>query len=199
MKKALSLAGNVVFAVMILFVLALLFIVLSDKIDRGNGHRAAGYRIYVVLSGSMKPVFDAGSVIAVKGVDPKTVAVGDIITFSDPEDGKRNVTHRVTGIQNKDGALSFVTKGDANEEADFTPVPAANVLGRTICWVPYAGFLVEFAKGKKGLLLFLIIPGVFFILLELKNLFKYAREYEAEQKEKKAEKEAVKLENPNRI
>ena len=46
-----------------------------------GGVRLVGLNPYVVLSGSMEPAYQTGSLIYVKKVDPFTLQAGDVITF----------------------------------------------------------------------------------------------------------------------
>jgi len=185
-RRTVTIAGNLAFALMLMVMVTMVFYVVKAKLD-GGVPSVAGYKLYTVLSGSMNPTFDTGSVIAVKNVDTNNIKVGDIITFRDPEDANRIVSHRVVEIKKENGSRSFVTKGDANDVRDTAPVPASSVIGRANYWVPYMGYLTEFARTKRGLLLLIVLPGALFIVSELRNLFKYAREYEEEEKRKKAE------------
>lgn len=185
LKKTLNILGNIVFALMLLLVVSLVFFVVKSKLEGGTPS-VAGRKIYIVLSGSMRPVFDAGSVVGVKNVDPNKIAVGSIITFKDPEDPNRIITHRVVDVKDQNGAISYITKGDGNNVRDAKPVPAGNVIGQADCWVPYAGYVLDFAKSKRGLLFLIVLPGTVLVLNELRSLFKYAQEYEDEEKRKKA-------------
>lgn len=100
---------------------------------------AGAEKSFVVLSGSMEPTLSAGDVVFVYGADPASVEEGDVITYD--RGAGRPVTHRVTAVtQTEDGDLAFRTKGDANEDADSDPVPAAALLGRVpTVSVPFAG------------------------------------------------------------
>lgn len=183
LKKALKFAVNGVFYLSIVLMIFMVFILVNSKMT-GGVPTVAGNKLLVVLSGSMLPVFDAGSIIGVKDVVPENINVGDIVTFKDPEDKNRVITHRVMEINRENGKLSFITKGDANNSQDLSPVPEGNILGRATFWVPYMGYLVNFVKSKKGLLILIIVPGTLFILSELRNLYKYAVAYELEKRSK---------------
>lgn len=187
MKKALKLASNMVLAVMIVVVVALVLFVVKGKIDGDGVPRLAGLQVYVVLSGSMSPVFDTGSVVAVKPVSPGGLREGDIITFKDPEEAGRIITHRILEVREGGGGRSFVTMGDANNAPDARPVPEENVIGRMELSVPYAGYLLDFAKSKKGLLFLIVIPGAIFIVSELFHLYRLVQQAEEEEKREKEE------------
>lgn len=74
---------------------------------------------YVVLSGSMEPEIHTGAMVYVdKNVTVENIETGDVIAF---KTNTMLVTHRVTEKDDKN--KNFITKGDANENVDFAPVP----------------------------------------------------------------------------
>jgi signal peptidase len=186
-KKIISFLGNILFWAVLMLMAVMVFFLVKGKIDREGVPRVAGYQLYIVLSGSMHPVFDAGSILAVKPAGQQEIQVGDIVTFKDPEDQKKIVTHRVVKITDGSNGRFFVTKGDANEAPDPNPVPGGNVIGKAVLWVPYAGYVLDFAKTKKGLLFIIVIPGTLFILAELFNLYRLVQQAEEEEKRAKGE------------
>lgn len=96
-----------------------------------------GWSPVVITSGSMQPGVRPGDIVVVEPVDATATPldVGDVATYRQPGAGHR-VTHRVEAV-NDDG--TYTTKGDANERADSTPLPADHVEGRARVLVPYAG------------------------------------------------------------
>lgn len=184
MKKTLSLVGNLFFGLLVMVMIALTFFAVKSKIDN-SVPQVAGYQLYTVLSGSMSPTFDTGSVVALKPLASQDVRTGDIITFKEPDDPKKYVTHRVMKVINKGGSLSFITRGDANDAADPKPVSASNLVGKVHFSIPYAGYLTSFTKSKKGLLTLIVIPGLVVLFFELRKLFQYIAQAEEEEKLKK--------------
>lgn len=69
------------------------------------------YRMVIVTSGSMSPVFEAGDMIVITP-PPEELSPGMIVCF---QMGEEIVTHRIVGVD-ADGRIS--TKGDANDSAD---------------------------------------------------------------------------------
>src|SRR5699024_5161336 len=70
-----------------------------------------GYKVKTVLSGSMEPGIQTGSIIAIKEPEPNyTFEKNDVITFITEEE--KIITHRIDEVRKDDG--SYVTKGDAN-------------------------------------------------------------------------------------
>ncbi len=92
---------------------------------------------------------------------------------------------------NAEDGLSFVTRGDANDVNDPTPVAADKVVGKVKFALPYAGYIMSFGQSKTGIISLVMIPGLLIIIFELRNLFRLAAEDEAKKAaRKKKENEA---------
>jgi signal peptidase I len=98
------------------------------------------YPILVVSSGSMCPptncVLPIGSLIVIRGQDPSTIHLRDIIVFRELDRPDFFIVHRVIAVytpQNDTaypGQYSFLTHGDANPSgSNEGPNPASNLLG----------------------------------------------------------------------
>ncbi|MCR5010099.1 MAG: signal peptidase I [Clostridia bacterium] len=135
------------------------------------GVRLLGFQVYTVLSGSMEPTYHVGSLIYVKKVDPADVKVGDPITFVLNED-LVVATHRVVDIKTDDqGAIRFITKGDANDTADGGDgVHQNNLLGRPVFTIPYLGYLSSFIQHPPGTYLAIAVGAVLLLLVFLPDL-----------------------------
>lgn len=183
--KVLQLLSNIVFVVVLFTMVLLVFAMVQSRMT-GTPPRVAGYEMYIVIGGSMSPTFEAGSLAFVRPVDPQTVGVGDVITYRDQAGGSGLTTHRVMEVHREDGALSFITRGDANRVNDAVPVDAGSIVGSVQFTIPYAGYLMNFAQTPKGLLAMIIAPGLLVIIFELRNLVRYAAEWEEQKKARKA-------------
>lgn len=116
------------------------------------GVRLIGLQPYVVLSGSMYPTYDVGSLIYVKSVDYKQLKPGDPITYMVSDDTV--VTHRIVEVVPDDtepDTLWFVTKGDANATEDGAPVHYRNVIGKPVFSIPYLGYVSHYIQSPPGL------------------------------------------------
>ncbi|MGE4353724.1 MAG: signal peptidase I [Oscillospiraceae bacterium] len=144
------------------------------------GVRVIGYTPYVVLSGSMEPVFPTGSLIYVKAADAGDVSVGDPITF-DMGDGTV-ATHRVVAIDNAAG--TFTTKGDANNTADFNPVPFDALIGMPVFCIPHLGYLSDFLTEPPGMYIGWSVIAVLLILMFLPEMLAAAEKADKRDAEK---------------
>ena len=169
--KFLSILGNVFFVLLLLVMAALSFFLIQSRIA-GGVPEVAGYQMYIVLSGSMSPEFDTGSLAFVQEVDTEELAVGDIITYRSSADSDSLTTHRIVEII-KNGNTQFVTRGDANNVNDPVPVLDENVVGQVTGSVPYVGYALNFVQTRQGLILLIFVPGVLIIIYELGKIMKY--------------------------
>lgn len=119
-----------------------------------------GYQTMAVLSGSMEPEIPVGSVVYVKETDPQELEVGDIITYQLSSDTV--VTHRIVEID--DSKQEIITKGDANNANDASPVVFSSVVGRADFHLPYIGYISIYAKTPIGIG---VICGILVLILLL--------------------------------
>lgn len=131
-----------------------------------------GYRMFIVLSGSMNPEFDTGSVVFVRDINPENIEVGDILTFKGESRTANTTTHRVVDIHDDDG-LNFTTRGDANEINDPNRLYPENVVGKVTLSVPYLGYLLKFAGSPTGRYFLIVLPCMILILAEIYKIIGY--------------------------
>ena len=128
--------------------------------------RLLGWQTVTVMSGSMAPAYAVDAELALAPVDPADVRVGDVIAFQ-PEADRPMTTHRVVAIENHAGNLTFLTKGDANEDPDTNPVVASTVRGRVVFGVPHLGLFVRTVHNPIGFAALLVVPGLLLIGQEI--------------------------------
>lgn len=134
-----------------------------------------GWDVVTVLSGSMAPTYPTDSVLAIESVDPADIDEGDVIAFK-PEPDAVMITHRVVSVDETPDGLSFVTKGDANEDPDSRPVAAASVHGRVAFGVPVLGKLIRVAHTPLGFFMLLVLPALLVIVHEGRSIQRALRE-----------------------
>ena len=100
-------------ALILVSVFVLLSVVLTPA---GQVPQVLGYSVFRVMTGSMEPEIRSDSLLVVKKTPPEEIAPGDVISFFSPDpalEGAVN-THRVVRIEEENGEIRFITKGDAN-------------------------------------------------------------------------------------
>ncbi len=133
------------------------------------GSRLMGYRVFSILSGSMEPVYSVGDLIYVQSVDPKTVEVGDVITFVLNED-LVVATHRVVRIDAEKS--HFYTKGDVNEIEDGAPVHFNNLIGIPKFSIPLLGYVSDFIQNPPGMYIVIVLGSVLLVAVFLPDFLK---------------------------
>jgi signal peptidase len=117
-----------------------------------------GGTTFVVGGPSMEPTIPLGSAVHVVPVTPEQLQPGDVISL---QAGIKNAvfTHRITRVVQLPDGVYLETKGDANETADPSLVPARDVIGKVTVAVPYAGFGIALLSTYQGVM-FLIAFGM---------------------------------------
>lgn len=139
---------------------------------------------YVVLSGSMEPKIQTGSLCFInKNTSFDSIKENDVIAFK--LSGDVLVTHRVVEKTN-DG---LVTKGDANEVNDASLVNKTNFVGKNIFHIPLLGYFVSAIQSTTGKVIFLSFVALLFVLAFVVEEPKNKKVKEEETKEKDKEKE----------
>ena len=122
-------------------------------------------RPLVVLSGSMEPALGTGDVSVVRTIAPLDARPGDVVTFRDPDDADRLITHRVREMHAQGPVVVFRTRGDANTASENWQVSSSEEIGRVVYRIPKLGWALMYAR-SKGLFV-LMLGGALALLLVL--------------------------------
>jgi signal peptidase len=136
------------------------------------GPLAIGDHPHTDLSGSMEPTISPGDVVINEEIEPWEAQVGDVVTFRDPQDASKLLTHRVVSTKDTGSHILFVTQGDANNTQEHWRVAATGEIGRLAYTVPWIGHLAVFARSKLGWLLLVGIPLLLILIEELVRIWR---------------------------
>lgn len=136
------------------------------------GPLVVGDQPHTDLSGSMEPAISPGDVVINEEIEPWEAEVGDVVTFHDPEDQSKLLTHRVVSTKDTGSHIWFVTQGDANNTKEHWRVPATGEIGRLLYTVPWVGHLAVFARSKLGWALLIGIPLLLILIEELVRIWR---------------------------
>lgn len=182
MNESVRKVWNKVTTVIVIVVVVLAFLL--------AGARLVGLQIFTVLSGSMEPAYQVGSLIYVKKVDPFKLESGDVITFMMSEDTIS--THRIVEVvpdEDDPETVRFRTKGDANNAIDGSLVHYKNVIGSPIFTIPKLGYFANYIQNPPGTYIAISVGAILLFLVFLPDLFL------SDDKKKKTDEEN-KEENP---
>ena len=136
------------------------------------GVRLIGLKPFVVLSGSMRPTYEVGSLIYVKSVDYKELKVGDPITYMISQDTV--VTHRIIEVlvdEEDPNTIRYFTQGDANEQPDGTSVHYKNIIGKPVFSIPYLGYVSNYIQNPPGKYVAIAGGAILILLVFLPDIF----------------------------
>ncbi|MEG0021281.1 MAG: signal peptidase I [Bacilli bacterium] len=153
------------------FVMVLVLFIAVVCLQRFSNNKISffNYRLFSVITGSMKPMYNVGDVLLSKEVDINTLEKGDVVSYL----GKVNdfagkiVTHQIIDIEKtSDGTRIFHTKGTANQIED--PVIYGNqIYGKVIYKSFILSLIYKIVANKTGMFLLVIIPLMIVIITEI--------------------------------
>lgn len=174
MKELINSKGFKIFKVVlkVLLIIVLIGFVFSVFLQRFSNNRVSifNYRMFTVVTGSMKPKYDIGDVLLAKEVDPETIEIGDTISYlgySGSFNGKV-ITHKVVDIERdeKTNKLVFHTQGLTNVIED-PEVPQDLVYGKVVYKSLILSLVYKIVSTNIGFYLFIIIPILYIIISEI--------------------------------
>ena len=136
------------------------------------GVRLVGLQVFTVLSGSMEPTYETGSLIYVRSVDYNTLTVGDVITFMLDEDTV--ATHRIVEVV-PDAAdpetIRYRIKGNANDAIDGSLVHYKNIIGKPVFSIPKMGYFANYIQNPPGMYIAISAGAIILLLVFIPDLF----------------------------
>ncbi len=153
--------------------------------------RVMGLQAFNVESGSMAPAYSVNTLVLVKEVDAAQIEEGDVITYVLNSDGVL-VTHRVIDVDKEN--QTFITKGDANNTQDPSPVLWGNMVGKVVFSLPKLGAPIQALTAEENrtkVIIAIAVLGVLSFSWDIidKKVLKLKKKNEAAKEEMPAEKE----------
>lgn len=108
--------------------------------------------------------------------------IDDVISFGEVTRTESPTTHRIYDMKVTEGKISYITKGDANNNPDQKEVPKNEVIGKVLFSVPFVGYAVDFAKKPIGFALIIIVPAAIIIGDEIRKIFGEVKKKKIENK-----------------
>src|SRR3984957_890776 len=146
-------------------------IAIGSKTSADGQRVVFGHPVMTIISGSMNPTIPVGDIVVdapVTAAQPSDLHAGQIISFRAAPGSAEFITHRIVAVRVTDGAVSYITKGDANNTADATPRPASDVIGVYNFSIPRGGYVLVAMDTPRVLIMLLasallwIVAGVSF-------------------------------------
>lgn len=185
-KKIGKIAGDVLFAIVIIFILFIAITNLSAKNEKNGIPNIFGKGYLTVNSGSMdgneKDSFSTNDLIVVnlvaknKSIDVTNLKVGQIVTYYDGYEDKI-ISHRIVRITELN---SYIVKGDACEDWDLTEVRFDEVIAVYDHQVKGLGKTMSWFGTPEGFFVVVVLPCILFLVYEVYKFVKVLLDYQKE-------------------
>ena len=131
-----------------------------------------GYKPEVIVSGSMRPMLDRGSLVFVKPTSATKLKVGQIISFQHPLKKEAHlVTHRIDTRRETPQGPVFTTKGDNNPTPDPWNLRLNKEAGLYTFSTPYVGKLSFLVGTTSGYIILFAIPILLLMIFGLVKIW----------------------------
>ncbi len=193
LHKVLSIIGWVLCVIFGFMLICNLTIIIKGTLYPDMPPSVFGKTPMAVLSGSMSGTaedhIEVGDLIFIDKIEPEELEAGDVIAYMD---GSMVVTHRIMEVQTAgDGSIQWITKGDANNTEDTDPVNESQLVGIFTARIPKVGDFAMFLQEPLGMILFIGVPLLAFIIYDIIRRQHYAHKENSKTAELEAELERL--------
>ncbi len=192
-KKVFSVVRRVFTILLLVFtVFMMIFTIISVTGIEGDSG-LLGYRLYIVLSDSMREDFGVGDIVVARETDVSSLEEGDIISFRsiDPANYDEVITHKIKGPTIYEGQAAYITYGTTTGDEDAYPALASNIQGKFVFSVPKAGYVFQYLRSSVGYVTLIFIPFLLLIVMEGVRFVMLLRKYRGEQQKELAVERAL--------
>ena len=158
-KKIFKIIVLPIFAIIILFIIYTAYL---EYIKKENDINLFGFRIYMVMTGSMEPTYNIGDMIIIRETKIEDIKVNDVITYT-IEDEKNTITHRISEIIEQDGEKVYITKGDNNNSNDTDSVSYNQIRGVVLFKISKMGTIITSLLTGTGIITIIILIISFYM------------------------------------
>ena len=130
-KKIIKIILKIIYQIFIVLCIIMTIIIVLQKVTNSN-RTIFGYRIFRVITGSMKPEYDVGEIVICKEVDPKNIKIGDDIVYVGKygDYNGKIIMHEVIAIDvDGNNELNFHAKGLHTASVEDPQIKPDQILG----------------------------------------------------------------------
>ena len=187
MLKVIKNTWAVIRTILTVILVILLVVVVTQRVSN-NKMAVAGFRIFTVVTESMKPEYVVGDAIVTKTIEPSEIKIGDDITYLGLAESFKDkiVTHRVINIEKaEDGTYIFETKGIANPKAD-PKINESQIFGKVIYKIKSISYINSIIGNLYGMYFAIFIPFGLIMFIEY-ILYKRDKDEDLDEEENNGE------------
>ncbi len=143
-----SIAYKILRSILYAFVALLLIVIIVQRASNNN-LSIGGFRVFMIVSESMKDEYDIGDILISRSVEDKDINIGDNVTYLGKEKELKGliITHKVIRKYEQNGETVFVTKGLANQVED-PEIKYSQIYGKVIYKTCILSFIAKLMNNK---------------------------------------------------
>lgn len=171
-NKFLKFLWNFIYVILVILVLMMLLVVALQRFSN-NEFALGGFRIFNIVTGSMKPEYEVGDILVSKEIDPKEIKIGDDIVYEGKEGdfAGKIVTHRVKEVHpSGDGSIKFITQGIANDLED-PEITDSQVKGKIVYKTVILSFISKIVNNLYSMYFIIFIPIAILIFINIRRIY----------------------------
>ena len=187
-KKALKIILKILEQILIILCVILTIIIVMQKVTNNN-KTIFGYRIFRVITGSMEPAYDVGTVIISKQMSANEIKVGDDIVYLGEygEYSGKIIMHEVIAIDKDENGnnVNFHAKGLHNSSVEDPQIKANQIFGVVKVNSKILTILYELATSPYSAFIIITI-----LVLNVFVAFKFSKKPKNKEEEEISEEES---------
>ena len=152
-------------------ILILLILITAFQRFTKNNFAIGGVRIFTIISESMLPEYEIGDMIISIETPAEEIKIGDNVVYNGLVDDFKGkvVTHKVVGKDKTNEGYKFITKGTNNTVED-PEISENQIMGKVIYKTVFLSFISKIINNTTAFYLFIFIPFVTLIFLEIVDI-----------------------------
>lgn len=131
-KKIIKIVFKILYQILIILCVLLIVIVVMQKVSNSN-RTILGYRLFRVITGSMEPEYDIGTVVICKETDMNDIKVGEDMVYlgKTGEYNGKIIMHQVIQIDKDENGnnVNFHAKGLHSQSAEDPQIKPDQIFG----------------------------------------------------------------------
>lgn len=159
--------------IMYIIVLMILFVIIVQKVTNNN-LSIGGFRMFVIVSESMRGEYDIGDVLISKSASEDEINVGDNITYLGTKSSLKGliITHKVINKETRDGKTYFITKGLANAVED-PEIEYSQIYGKVVYKFIFLSFLAKLMGNQLSYYILFVVVALIISIEVMTAMFSH--------------------------
>lgn len=171
---------KIIRSVLYAFVALLLVVIIVQRVSNNN-LSIGGFRVFMIVSESMKGEYDIGDILVSKQVPANKIDIGDNVTYLGEEKELKGliITHKVVNKFDIDGETIFVTKGIGNDIED-PEIKYEQIYGKVIYKTVILSFIARMMNNKLTYYVLFVVIALIMSIEITSAIFEARREEKEE-------------------